>query len=34
MKRLLAIVGTLITGGLAFVVSNSVQVAEAGIRFN
>jgi hypothetical protein len=34
MKRILSIVGALVTGGLALVVSNSAQIAEAGFRLN
>jgi hypothetical protein len=34
MKRILAIVGALVAGGLAVIVSNSAQIAEAGRAFN
>jgi hypothetical protein len=34
MKKLLAIVGALVAGGLAVIVSNSAQIAEAGFRVN
>ena len=34
MKKLLAIIGALVAGGLAVIVSNSAQIAEAGVRFN
>jgi hypothetical protein len=33
MKRILAIVGALVTGGLTVMVANSVQIAEAGWKF-
>lgn len=34
MKKLLAIIGALVAGGLAVIVSNSAQIAEAGIQNN
>jgi hypothetical protein len=34
MKKLLAIIGAIITGGLTFIVANSVQIALAGRELN
>jgi cell division protein FtsX len=34
MKKLLAIISALITGGLVFAVANSVQIALAGRELN
>jgi len=34
MKKLLAIIGAFLAGGLAVIVANSVQMAEAGVKFN
>jgi hypothetical protein len=34
MKKLLAIVGALVTGGLTVMIANTIQLAEAGIKMN